>query len=180
MIKYEINELLTTTLIVELIFLTAFRFRKPPKGVGRGLKWKSINSWYSKLKWSAFLLDILSILIGFYISIYLYNYLLKNKYIDGGNEIIHFLIILLIVQITHDVLFYNFIIKPAKKGQSDVMDEFIDYADIVGINAIIGDSLMYILSIPILYFFVKKNDKDLNRFLSIISLYFIGYLLYKK
>tara|TARA_B100001094_G_scaffold310357_1_gene344876 strand:- start:615 stop:1142 length:528 start_codon:yes stop_codon:yes gene_type:complete len=175
MLKYKFTNLLTTTLLTETLFLTAFRFRE-----GK-LKWKSINNWYTNLKWSAVLLDILSILIGFYISIYIYNLLFKYNYIgDHQNEKLNFLLILLVVQISHDLLFYYLIIKNSKLGESDVMDEFIDYSKKVGINAIIGDSFMYIVSIPILYYFVKKNEKSFNTFLCILSFYFIGYLLYKK
>jgi hypothetical protein len=69
---------LTATLIVELIMITVFRKTTP---WGSGAKWSSINRWYTNLGWTAVILDTLSVLIGFYIARYIYNYLLSHNYI---------------------------------------------------------------------------------------------------
>lgn len=167
---------LTATLIVELIMITVFRKTTP---WGSGDKWSSINRWYTNLGWTAVILDTLSVLIGFYIARYIYNYLLSRNYITKSKPLLKYLAIVLLVQITHDILFYKLIIQPSQKGNSIVMDEFIDYADTVKVNAIIGDSIMYLMGVPLL-FYVSQQSKELNEFTSIVSLYLIGYLIHQK
>ena len=162
--------------IVELLFI--FVFRKTQLW-GSGKKWSSINKWYTNLRWTAVILDILSILIGFYIAKFIFEYAVKEKMITKENEIFKYLGILLCVQIIHDFSFYFFIIKNSKQGSSQVMDEFIDYSKTVGINAVIGDSLMYISSIPILYIIYKMRN-DITIFTILVSLYIVGYLIYQK
>jgi hypothetical protein len=165
---------LTTSLIIELFMLTLFRFTKSPfTGI-------AINKWYDNLGWTAVILDILSLLIGFYLAKFLYEYLVTNKYIDTKNEFMKYLGLVLLVQITHDLLFYFFVIKPYPKNTNKVLDEFKYYADKVKSGAIIGDSFMYLLASPLLYFYIKKNNINTNTFISICCFYLIGYLIYQK
>ena len=166
----------TATCLIEVIMITIFRKTKP---WGPGEKWSSINRWYTNLKWTAVILDILSIMIGFYISKFIYVYLIDKQLITKDNELVKFLGIVLCVQIIHDFLFYFLIIKRSSVGESQIMDEFIDYSKTVKLNAIVGDSIMYLLATPMLLY-IYKNKKDVNILTSIISLYLIGYLIYQK
>jgi len=64
---------LTASVIIELFMMILFRFTKSPfTGI-------SINRWYDNLGWTAVILDILSILIGFYIAKFIYEYLVKEN-----------------------------------------------------------------------------------------------------
>ena len=166
--------LLTASVIIEVFMLTLFRFTKSP------FTGKAINKWYDNLGWSAIILDVLSILIGFYLAKFIYEYLIANKYIDTKNEFYKFLGLVILVQITHDFLFYFLVIKPYPKNTNKVMDEFKYYADKVKSGAVIGDSFMYLLATPLLYFYLQKNNDNTNIFLSILSFYLIGYLIYQK
>ena len=49
--------ILTATLIIELIMLILFKFTNQTS--------RAINNWYDNLKWTAIILDVLSIIIGF-------------------------------------------------------------------------------------------------------------------
>jgi len=164
---------LSATVIIEIIILYLFRFTNSP------FTGKAINNWYTNLKWSAILLDILSVLIGFYLAKFLYQYLIKQNIINKKNEIIKFLGIVLLIQIIHDFSFYFLTIKNSKKGMNKVIDEFIDYAKSVGVGAVIGDSFMYLLATPTLYFISQLSD-DKNTFISICCLYLMGYFVYQK
>ena len=84
---------LTASVIVELFMLILFRFTKSSK---------AINNWYDNLGWTAVILDVLSILIGFYIAKFIYEYLVKKKYIDTDHELYKYLGLVLCVQIIHD------------------------------------------------------------------------------
>jgi len=177
----------TTTLLIETFMLFLFRYTNSP------FTGESINNWYDNLGWTAIILDITAVLIGFYLAKYLYLYLLKIRVIKK-NTIFNFLLVLLFIQITHDLLFYYLVIRKTPYGVNKVMDEFKKYAKDVGIGAIIGDSFMYIIGILLLYGFesfmpmkknmlisgVVKNNIDLNIFISICCIYLIGYFLHQK
>ena len=165
---------LTASVIIELFMLILFRFRKG------GSKWLVINRWYDNLGWTAVILDVLSILIGFYIAKFVYEYLIKEKYINTDYELYKYLGLVLLVQITHDFLFYFFVINPFPKNKNRVIDEFKNYAEKVKTNAVIGDSLIYIVTTPLLYIFIQKNNINTNTFISILCFYLIGYLIYQK
>ena len=162
---------LTASVIIELFMLILFRFTKSSK---------AINNWYDNLGWTAVILDVLSILIGFYIAKFIYEYLVKEKYINTDYEYYKFLGIVLLVQIIHDFSFYLFVIKSYPKNKNRVMDEFKNYAERVKTGAVIGDSFMYLLATPLLYLYIQKNNINTNTFISIVCFYLIGYLIYQK
>lgn len=165
---------LTASVVIEVFMLYLFRFTKSPfTGI-------SINRWYDNLGWSAIILDLLSVLIGFYIAKYIYEYLVDKKYINTEYEIFKYLGIVLLVQITHDFLFYSLVIKPFPANKNRVMDEFKSYAESVKAGAVIGDSFMYLLATPLLYLVIQKNNIHTNTFISIVCFYLIGYLIYQK
>ena len=165
---------LTASVVIEVFMLYLFRFTKSPfTGI-------SINRWYDNLGWSAIILDLLSVLIGFYIAKYIYEYLVDKKYINTEYEIFKYLGIVLLVQITHDFLFYSLVIKPFPVNKNRVMDEFKSYAESVKAGAVIGDSFMYLLATPLLYLVIQKNNIHTNTFISIVCFYLIGYLIYQK
>ena len=58
-------------------------------------------------------------------------------------------------------------LKGAKKGDATsvaIMDELIEYANNIGVGAVIGDSFMYLLATPLLYVLLKLKDED-NQFI---------------
>jgi hypothetical protein len=175
MIKYlTFLHFLTASVIIETFMLILFRFTKSPfTGV-------AINRWYDNLGWTAVILDILSVLIGFYIAKFIYEYLLRKKYINIDYELYKYLGLVLLVQITHDFLFYFLVIKPYPKNKNRVMDEFKSYTERVKSGAVVGDSFMYLLATPLLYLYIQKNNITINTFISIVCFYLIGYLIYQK
>ena len=171
--NFNFLHFLAATCLIEVFMLYLFRFTRSP------FTGKAINQWYTNLGWSAVILDLLSVLIGFYLAKFLYLYLVNNSIISKDYEFIKFLGLVLLIQITHDFSFYFLFIKNAKKGMSKVMDEFIYYANSVKTGAIIGDSFMYLLATPILFVLYQLSN-DINIFTSIVCLYLIGYFVYQK
>ena len=74
----------TAACVVELFILYLFRFTKSP------LTGRAINNWYTNLRWTAVILDIISLLIGFYIAKFIYEYLVTTKLIDDKHELLNF------------------------------------------------------------------------------------------
>lgn len=171
--KLSFIHFLTSALVIECFIIFLFRFTKSP------FSGKSINNWYTNFGWSAVTLDVLSLIIGFYLAKYAYLFLLKKDIISKKYALLTFLAIMLVIQIVHDFTFYFTVIKPHKTGRNAIMDELQSYANKVSYGAVIGDSFMYVLATPLLYFLIQ-NDIEENTFISLVSTYIIGYILYQK
>lgn len=171
--KLSFIHFLTSALIIECFIIFLFRFTKSP------FSGESINSWYTNFGWSAVILDVLSLIIGFYLAKYAYLFLLKKDIISKKYALLTFLAIMLVIQIVHDFTFYFTVIKPHKTGRNAIMDELQSYANKVSYGAVIGDSFMYLLATPLLYFLIQIETEE-NTFISLVSAYIIGYILYQK
>ena len=165
---------LTAALLVEVFMLFLFRFTKSP------FTGMSINKWYDNFDWSAIILDVSSVIIGFYLAKYAYQFLVSQNIITEENYFIKYFIILLIIQITHDFSFYFTVIKNAISGKNKILAELVDYAKNVRTGAVIGDSFMYLIGAPLLFYLSKNINNDVNSFISIVCVYLMGYFIYQK
>lgn len=171
--KISFIHFLTSALVIECFIIFLFKFTKSP------FSGRSINNWYTNFGWSAVILDVLSLIIGFYLAKYAYMFLLKKNVISKKYALLTFLAIMLLIQIVHDFTFYFTVIKPHKTGRNAIMDELQSYANKVSYGAVIGDSFMYLLATPLLYFLIQMETEE-NTFISLVSAYIIGYILYQK
>ena len=157
--------ILTATLVVDMIIILIAR---DTTFFGR-----MVNTWYNKFTLTAVILDVLIIVIGFVITRYIFSiYNIKFK-----PEI--FIIILLAVQIIHDILFYMLVIVPYPKGNNQIMDVYKEYADEHGYKIILGDSAMVITS-ALLAMYLKNKEMHETTSLLILTVYIIPYFLYQK
>ena len=171
--KISFIHFLTSALVIECFIIFLFKFTKSP------FSGRSIYNWYTNFGWSAVILDVLSLIIGFYLAKYAYMFLLKKNVISKKYALLTLLIIMLLIQIVHDFTFYFTVIKPHKTGTNAIMDELQSYANKVSYGAVIGDSFMYLLATPLLYFLIQMENEE-NTFISLVSAYIIGYILYQK
>ena len=156
-------------LTVEMVLL--FTFRKFPRFWG-----DTINEWYDKFGIIAISLDVIIVLIGFWIAQWLYKTLFGNEKF----QLWKFIGIFLIVQIIHDFLFY-FIIIRTSKGNNAILDLMLNYGNKHGALTVVGDSLMVVLAIVMTYLYLNSNmDFGTYILILLLSLYLIGFLLYQK
>ena len=162
---------LTGLFVVECILL--FTFRTFPKFWGN-----TINVWYDNYGLVAILLDVLIVLIGFWITQWLYGKLFGEE--EKQFKLWKFILLFLAVQIIHDILFYILIIKPSK-GSNTILELLQNYGKKHGALTIAGDSLMVVLAILFTYFLLD-NDLEFGSYIIIllVSVYLIGYLLFQK
>jgi len=130
---------------------------------------KNLKLWYKKYQYNAFIADVLSVFIGIIIARAVYPYIFQEW------KLWKFLIVLVIIQICHDILFYSFF-SSIPRGASPIMDLFKDYAGELGGFAIFGDSLIMIFS-AIIASYLATQSNNTNIILLIISLYILPYLL---
>ena len=88
----------------------------------------------------------------------------------------YFLLLLLGVQIVHDLLYYLLVIIPYPTGSNKIMDFMKLYANEVSWGAIMGDSLMMIMSAVIAM--LLKNTNNYNQlFIMTTAIYLLPYAL---
>jgi hypothetical protein len=136
----------------------------------RVIKSQVLRQWYSQYNLSAVIADVLIILIGLIITRAIYYYVFDSF------SIVKFVILAVIVQITHDILFYLFF-SNIPRGVNKMIDTFKDYAIDVSYKAILADSGMMIMSCLIASYLVNKNTNT-NIIVLISFLYLLPDLLY--
>ena len=119
---------------------------------------------------SAVIADVLIILIGLIITRAIYYYVFDSF------SIVKFVILAVIVQIIHDILFYVFF-SSTPRGVNKMLDTFKDYANDVSYKAILADSGMMIMASLIASYLVNKNTNT-NIIVLISFVYILPYLLY--
>ena len=134
------------------------------------IKSKSLKKWYNLFNLSAFIADVLSIVIGVIISRYLYP-LIFDKY-----DLFKFLLLTVIVQFTHDILFSKFFYS-VPRGTSLMLDVFKDYGNELGGKILIADASMMISTIILGGIFASYSI-NFNIILIISLMYISQYLLY--
>tara|TARA_B100000123_G_C25585158_1_gene364480 strand:- start:80 stop:595 length:516 start_codon:yes stop_codon:yes gene_type:complete len=150
--------LITEIIILSLVYIGFF-------------KSKVLLEWYDRFHIFALLADVLIIVIGFIITRFLY-YKIFNKY-----SLSRFLILFLVIQITHDVLFYLFFNYGVPKGKNKMIDLFKKYGEEKGWKAILGDSTMIVLSVLFATYY-KNLSLNNNIILLITFIYLICYIIF--
>ena len=134
------------------------------------IKSKVLRQWYSQYNLSAVIADVLIILIMLIIARAIYYYIFDTF------SILNFIILAVMLQISHDVLFYYFF-SIIPRGVNKMLDTFKDYAKDVSFYAIVADSGMMIMSSLIAYYLVNKSTNT-NIIVLISFIYLLPYLLY--
>ena len=133
------------------------------------IKSEVLNKWYKTYNLTAIISDVLIIVIVLIIAKTIYYFIFKKF------SLIKFIIIALILQIIHDILFY-LMITIIPQGTNRMIDTFKAYAKELSYIAIIGDSCMIIMASILFNYFTKMNANT-NIIILIISMYILPYLL---
>lgn len=133
---------------------------------------KYLKQWYEKYRLSAVIADVLILVIGMIITRYIFK---KLKWNWNLNK---FLITILIVQIIHDYLFYLFF-KSVPLGKNKMLDVFKKYSSEVGVNAILGDSFMIIISVLLASFYAGLSINT-NIILLTLLTYLVPYFIFSQ
>jgi len=129
-----------------------------------------LKGWYRIFGLGAVIADVLIIVIGIIFARFLYPYIFKEY------SLIKFLILVVVIQIFHDLLFYA-LAKSIPRGSSKIMDVFKDYGKEVGVKAIASDSAMMISSVLIATY-LKEQTLNTNIIVLILGTYLIPYMIH--
>ena len=156
----DINSLVSSVIWVDLIGIILSKYK---------LLGESLYQWYIQYGLTAVLSDCLIIILG----ILLTNLLFPNA------SLYHFIVIAVIIQLIHDVLFYLLVIKKVRPGENSIIDLFKKYSDAHGYKILVADSIMVISSI-LIYTFLKKMKPELVFFIGSLGAYAMTYIVYSK
>ena len=147
-----------TDLIVIILAITGF------------ISSKSLKKWYRKYGLGAIIADILIIVIVIIIARYIYPFIFSTF------SIVSFIIIGVIIQVIHDMSFYQlaFLIP---KGKSDFVDTFQEYIQESGYPILFADASMVISTILLSSFF-SSLSYNTNIIMCIVLIYLIPYLVF--
>ena len=148
-----LNAALITDLIIILLLIYGY------------LPTMTLKTWYMKFGLGALLADVLSLVLFFLIAKFIYPFLF-DKY-----NLLYFLVVIVGVQTTHDLLFGLFLDQYT--GKRDILNVFKGYKNELGYRILIADSLMAISTV-LLEKFLPYN----NIVLTIVLLYVSPYILF--
>ena len=134
------------------------------------IKSKTLQTWYRELTLSAVIADVLIFLLGITLARYIYPFIFKEY------SLLKFILVVLGVQIAHDILFYLFCTS-VPRGKSRILDIFKDYGKEMGVRAIVADSLM-IISVVLIASYLKGLSFNTNIILLILAVYLVPYFIY--
>lgn len=155
-----INDL-SAVIVTDLLFILLNRYDV--------LRSECLKKWYTKYELSAIIADVAII---FFVMTF------TRAYVAPGKTGLSLLLVILAVQVVHDVMFY-FIFKSIPRGKSETMDFFKAYADEIGVKAIIGDSMMMGSAFVLSLFFSKYMTSTVARVLMLTAaIYAAPYVLY--
>ena len=168
---YDLIYIVIAILIVEVAIL--FLVRYSPELFGQVL-----NRWFDKFGFTAILINVACIVLGFIVSRYIYTEYIKKQYAQGKWNPLKFVGTLVGVQVVHDLLFYYGIINQVPRGHNTIMDTLKDYA-VGGPKIIAGNSVMMILSAGIAML-LKSQPAHILASIGTLSFYTLPYILYTK
>lgn len=131
---------------------------------------KFLRIWYKKFQLSAILADISLIFLVFIFVRAIYYYIF-DKF-----SIINFILLIVAVQIIHDILFY-IMISIIPRGTNQIIDLLKDYANEISYGAIIADSIM-VITIGLIASFLANFDTNTNIIILAVFIYLLQYILY--
>jgi uncharacterized protein YacL len=149
--------ILNSALIVDLIVVLMLQ---------RGfIKSKVLQKWYKNFHLGAFMADVLSLVIGVVLARFIYTFL-ELKW-----NILLFLLIAVLVQLCHDLLFAKFFYT-VPKGLSSILDVFKDYANELGPVILLADAQMIIGTVLLASLLANMSTNS-----NIVLLIFISYMI---
>ena len=139
------------------------------------LKTRMLKKWYDLYGLAAVLADTFIIFLGLIIARYIWTTVVGPE--DRKFNLLLFIGLALVIQITHDLLFYWFF-KLVAPGRNKMLDVFKAYAKETGAGAIVGDSSMMI-SATLIASFLAGRSFNTNLIVFFLSVYLVPYFIYQ-
>ena len=137
---------------------------------------KFLNEWYDQFNVLAVLADVMIIFIGFLIARYIYTTYFYERFEWSP---VYFIILLCIVQLVHDIIFYLGVIKPLPAGHNEMIDVFKRYAEDLG-GVILGADALLMIGSAVVAMLYKLVPLHVFVSVSSIFVYAMPYILFTR
>lgn len=130
---------------------------------------KSLDKWYAKFGMTAVLSDVLVIVLGIQLALF----------IEPKISVQYLAVIAVCIQIVHDILFYFLVIETVPHGQNEMIDLFKEYAAENSYKIVLYDSAMIAGTVFLADYLSKINESSVN-FIGLLTVYALTYIVYTK
>ena len=158
----NVPHILFGTLVVDLVTILIV---KNSNVLGTTLK-----DWYDQFGLSAVLADVLIIVLGILMAQVVYTEFLPSY------SPIFFLLLVVLIQLIHDILFYVGVIQAVPLGQNRIVDIFKRYAGESSWKILVGDAILMVGSTAVAAASLQLSP-PLFVFLGILTVYAIPYAI---
>lgn len=137
---------------------------------------KYLNEWYDQFNILAIIVDVMIMFIGFLVTRFLYTTFLFDRFAWAP---VYFMILLVAVQMLHDMIFYFGVIKNVPQGNNEMIDLFKKYTEDLG-GMIYGGDAMLMISSALVAMAYKAIPTTSFVVLSSLFVYAMPYILYTR
>jgi hypothetical protein len=130
-----------------------------------------INTWYDKFGVIAYVLDVSSVVVGFVIA------QLVCSMIGGSYNLLFFLIVVVAVQMVHDILFGLFLVPLIPEGENDIMDLMKSYTTMKGSGWVLVVDALYMILTTLGALILYRLPPYVTWFTLLFVPYVTGYIL---
>jgi len=150
--------LLNAALLTDLIvILLSFSILETP----------ALTLWYKEFGIGAVISDVLILVIGVLITHFIYPYLFSSY------NLIYFIYLALLVQLTHDLLFGFFVNR--YQGNSPIFRVFKQYVKEIGARILLVDAVMIVSTVLLQKIFSMSSH---NHVWTVVLVYIVPYLVF--
>jgi hypothetical protein len=131
-----------------------------------------ISVWYDKFGLVAYMLDVLSIVIGMVLA------QIVASAIGGPFNLVAFLVIVVAIQMTHDLFFSQVVVPMIPKGRNSIIDLMLSYSTMRGAEWVLVVDALYMILTTVSTLVLLEMPLYVSWFKIIGWLYATGYILF--
>jgi hypothetical protein len=156
--------ILTSAAFVDTLGLFVWKYTSLPGS--------PIQRWYNKFGLTAYIIDVLSIMLGVVLT------QIGSSFIGGPWNPAFFCFLAVVIQEIHDLFFGTIVVPLIPKGHNSVMDLMKDYVKIKNPGGILLVDAIYMICAALLTMFFYSGPLWITWFVLLWTLYVTGYILY--
>lgn len=156
--------IITSAAAVDTLGMFVWRYTAEPDG--------PINVWYDKFSVAAYIIDVLSIIIGMVLA------QLVSSAIGGPFNLVAFLVIVVAIQMTHDLFFALVVVPMIPPGRNDIIDLMRTYSTMKGAGWVLAVDAVYMVATTIGALALLEFPPHVAWFKLLTVLYATGYILF--
>jgi hypothetical protein len=131
-----------------------------------------ISVWYDKFGLVAYMLDVLSIVIGMVLA------QIVSSSVGGPFNLVAFLVIVVAIQMTHDLFFSQVVVPMIPPGRNSIIDLMFTYSTMKGAEWVLVVDALYMILTTMSTLVLLEMPPYVSWFKIIGWLYATGYILF--